>query len=263
MKAYRYILFAVALLFAACGTQQKYAYLGDAPRDKEMPIVETYSANIYPGDRLYINVYSQVKESVVPFNEETKMSIKGETPEIKGYLVAEDGYIVFPVLGRVSTEGKTLESFARELEARLKEGNYVKDPIVTVTLMNFRVTVIGEVKYPRLLHVNGNRITIFEAIAQCGDITMDGMRDAVTVARFSNNEYIADTVDLTSATILNSPYYYLRQNDIVYVEQTDKKKRMATRDENWPHYVSSGVSAIRLAYQIVRTISRTSRYSNK
>lgn len=261
MKAYHPLLLAL-LLFTACGTQQKYAYLSDAPRNEKMPIVENYGANIYPGDQLYISVYSQTKESTIPFNEETNSAI-GAAKEIKGYLVSDDGFIIFPVMGRVSAEGHTLESFAHELEARLKEGNYVKDPTVTVTLMNFRVAVIGEVKKPQLVHVNGNRITIFEAIAQCGDITMDGLRDQVTVVRFKEGEYVADTVDLTSRAILDSPYYYLRQNDIVYVEQTDKKKRIATRDEEWPHYVSTGVSAVQLARSVLRIISQSQRLKNE
>lgn len=252
---------AVLLIASACGTQRNYTYLKDAPRDEIMVAENNYSSRIFPGDRLYIYVHSQTPESAVPFNEETNRSDYNarttgnnwQTRQYKpkGRLVGTDGTIYFPLLGSLSTTGLTTDSLAHAIEQRLIESNYVNDPIVTVSLMNFRTTVIGEVVTPRQIHADGNRLTILEAIAQCGDITMDGMRDRVVVVRTTDGKETIDTVNLTSRSLLNSPYYYLQQNDIVYVPPTKKKQRKAYRNEDWPTYLSTGLAAIRFAYTTI------------
>lgn len=249
------------LLLASCGVHERYAYLGDAPRNESIAVNSTYTSTIYPDDRLYIYVYSQTPESAMPFNEETNRSdysasrsyINSSKQQFspKGYLVGSDGTIIYPLLGTLSTKGMTTDSLAHELERRLKESHYVSDAIVTVSLMNFRVTVIGEVKVPQQLHADGSRMTIFEAIAQCGDITMDGVRSNVMVIRTDSAGQRAFAMDLTSRTVFDSPCYYLQQNDIVYVTPTEKKKRRAYRNEDWPGYISLGASAVNAAYNVV------------
>ena len=259
MKKLIYILPVVLLLLVSC-KQQKYAYLETAPRHVEMPIAMNYSTAIFPGDVLYIYVYSQTPETVAPFNEESNHTdytaqlqrytkVEGFKP--RGHLVGSDGSIVFPLLGTISTTGKTADSLAHEIEYRLTAGHYVTDPIVTVSLMNFRVTVIGEVKHPQQLHCEGTRLTILEAIAQCGDLTMDGRPDQVVVVRAHDGTEQIDTVDLTSRSLLESHCYYLQQNDIVYVVPTKKKQRTAYRNEEWPTYLSIGLSAVQIAYTTI------------
>lgn len=243
----------LAVLAVSCAQQQKYAYVSDAPRGEEKAIANNYSTTIFPGDQLYIYVYSQNQAAVKPFNEETRDAVPNSSDKpLKGYFVDDDGYIQYPILGAISTKGLTLDGLAREIEARMVEGRYVKDPMVTVSLMNFRVTVIGEITRPQLLHGNGNRMTIFEAIAQCGDVTMDGIRTNVKVIRTNGNIQTIDSVDLTSKTVLESPYYYLHSGDIVYIEPTPRKKRIAWRDDDWPRYLQIGTQAVRLAYTTVR-----------
>lgn len=254
------LIVAVAVLLWGCASQQKYVYLEDAPRGEEMEITNNYSTTIFPGDQLYIYTYSQSQVAVQPFNEETreatitdggqtKVTVKNK--EMKGYIVDANGNIQFPVLGDISTKGLTLDGLAREIEARMVEGRYVKDPLVTVSLMNFRVTVVGEVTKPQLLHGSGNRMTILEAIAKCGDVTMDGIRSNVKVIRTDGITQTIDSIDLTSKTMLDSPCYYLHSGDIVYVEPTYRKKRLAWRNEDWPTYMNMGAQAVRLAYHTV------------
>lgn len=250
-------LAALLLLAASCSTQRKYAYLDDAPRNEEMAITNNYSSLLMPGDQLYIHVDSKSPQSTEPFNEETNRAkvranvVTGQIKqEIHGYIVSEEGDIIFPILGRIHASDKTIDQLASYIEGRLVAGRYVRDPQVTVRLMNFRVTVIGEVVEPKQIHVEGTRLTIFEALAMCGDVTMDGLRDCVTIIRMHEDETTVDTIDLTSREVLNSPYYYLHQNDIVYVEPTPKKKRTAWRNEDWPQYLTTGVSALRIAYTI-------------
>lgn len=262
MTHYKYIhiiALAALMVLSGCSTKQKYVYVEDAPRNEEIAITNNYSTTIFPGDQLYIYIYSQTHVAAQPFNEETREATITDgqnqyTPrkkDIKGYLVDANGNIQFPVLGDINTTGLTLDGLAQEIKARLVQGRYVKDPLVTVSLMNFRVTVVGEVTTPQLLHGKGNRMTIFEAIAQCGDITMDGIRSNVKVFRTNGNNLTIDSVDLTSKSVLDSPYYYLHSGDIVYVEPTPHKKRIAWRDDDWPNYLNIGVQSVRLAYYTV------------
>lgn len=252
------------MVMAACGgTKERYLYVEDAPHNTPMPITNNYDATIYPNDQLYISVSSQFPETVKSFNEEsnklanaranttqaTKYSHNGQA--VNGYRVSQSGFIVFPILGRIEVAGKTRAQLGRELEARLIQGGYVSDPVVTVDLLNFHVTVIGEVKTPSLIHSIGSRLTIFEALAQCGDITMDGLRTNVVVVRSGVNTQTVDTIDLTRKEVLNSPYYYLQQNDIIFVEPTPKKKKTAWRNEDWPKYLNIGVQSIRMAYSTI------------
>ena len=273
----RFILLLCALsLLAACHSSQELAYFSDAERDSVQAVLSTYNTTIHPGDQLYIYVYSQAPEIAIPFNQEThsiaaeithlnsvggtnrsnKMSEtfqQSNFSQIPGYLVDEAGTIVFPILGKMVVAGLTQDSLSRRIQNMLIDGGYINDPVVTVTPMNFRVTVIGEVSRPQELHITGDRLTILEAIAMCGDLTMDGKRENVTVMREKNGVATPINIDLTKKTLFDSEVYYLQSNDVVYVEPTDVKKRRMRRDENWPKYVTSTVSiavSLRNIYQI-------------
>lgn len=250
------------LLSAACSTE-KYKYVGDAPRDEEMPIAGDYTSTILPGDNLYIHVDSKNPQSVTSFNQETNRIGAAKSDKVPGYNVSSDGDIILPILGRIHAEGKTTDQLCAYIEGRLVAGRYVKDPQVTVRLTNFRVTVIGEVRQPQMIHMPESRLTIFEALAISGDVTMDGLRNCVTIIRSVTDGHVVDTIDLTSREVLDSPYYYLHQNDIVYVEPTKKKKRKAWRDEDWPQYFSIGASAVRLAYLAYFIIVRSDQINNQ
>ncbi len=256
------------LLLAACGTSREYAYISDAERDSAQAIIITFSSTIHPGDQLYIYVASQTPESVIPFNEETNKaaaSLAGVSHAtnpsgenlVDGYRVSQTGSISFPVLGTIPAAGMTRDSLAREIKERLRDGGYVNDPIVTISLMNFRVAVVGEVKYPQELHVTGERLTIFEALAMCGDVTIHGLRSNVAVIRQSatpddSAAVEVGRIDLTSRDLFSSPYYYLCQGDIVYIEPDVAQKRLASRDPNIPSYVSISVSTARFLTTLYR-----------
>ena len=265
----RYIfrLVCVLCLLSSC-SHKTVPYISDAQRDTAMTIVQNYVHTILPGDQLYIYVASQTPESVIPFNQEThKIVTRGNTlqyldttitavksesklreesqtlsAEISGYQVLEDGCIVFPVLGRLHVAGITQDSLQHYLAERLKAEGYVTDPQVTTRLMNFRVTVVGEVRSPSQIYADGTRLTILEALALCGDLKDEARRDNVLIVRQQDGKQTFHEIDLTHSDFLNSPYYYLQQNDIVYVEPLDIKRRRSDRDENVPKYIQIGVS---------------------
>ena len=242
------VMMAVAMFFSSCYHTKELAYVSDAERDTAQVILNNYTATIHPGDQLYIYVSSQTPESVIPFNEETNKG--SESIGVNGYNVADDGCIIFPVLGKIPAMGLTRDSLAHVIEHRLLSEGQVTDPVVEVKMMNFRVAVIGEVQKPQELHLENERLTIFEALAMCGDITMDGKRTNVGVLREADGVVTLGEIDLTSKELFSSPYYYLQQNDIVYVEPTKKKKRLAVRDPNIPSYIQFGTSMTSFALMI-------------
>lgn len=268
------LLFLFAIIFvvllSSCGAQRELVYISDAERDSAQQILNIYAHTIHPGDLLYIYVNSEVMESVIPFNQETHVEaveanrrnmagIGGERIKdtyerrtirrVTGYLVDEQGFITFPVLGKLNVAGIPYDSLGLLIQDRLITGEYVTDPVVTVSPMNFRVSVIGEVNRPRELHITGERLTIFEALAMCGDITIYGQRDKVVVLREKKSTTTPIEIDLTKKTLFDSEAYYLQQNDIVYVEPNEERKKRINYD---PVYVQDAVSYARLGTSVFR-----------
>lgn len=265
MKPRLFLIISALFMLASCHTSQELAYISDAQRDSAQAILTTYNTTIHPGDQLYIYVYSQNPEAAMSFNQEThaytvelsqannrdtnrriiqmeETTKQNKNRQVSGYLVDQDGSITFPILGKMVVAGLTQESLSNKIQQMLIQGGYLLDPVVTVTPMNFRVSVVGEVRYPQEIHVTGDRLTILEAIAMCGDITMDGQRENITVMRDVNGVSTPINVDITKKSLFDSQAYYLQTNDIVYVEPNKLKKRKATRDEMWPRYAVFWIS---------------------
>ena len=261
MKPHLFIIISALFMLASCHTSQELAYISDAQRDSAQAILTTYNTTIHPGDQLYIYVYSQNPEAAMSFNQEThaytvelsqaanrdtvrnrhllqmaETTKQNKSYQVPGYLVDQDGTITFPILGKMVVAGLTQDSLSNKIQQMLIRGGYLLDPVVTVTPMNFRVSVVGEVRRPQEIHVTGDRLTILEAI------TMDGQRENITVMRDVNGVSTPINVDITKKTLFDSQVYYLQTNDIVYVEPNKLKKRKATRDEMWPRYAVFWVS---------------------
>ncbi|MBP3762384.1 MAG: polysaccharide biosynthesis/export family protein [Bacteroidales bacterium] len=245
---------AAVLLAAGCRTQQE-PYISDAPRNTPTELPARTPVTLAPGDEVYIHVSSRTPESVIRFNRET--NALGASEHRLGYLVSAGGYIHFPELGLIEVNGMTLTELEREVGRLLRQGTYVSDPVVTAQLMNFHVTVIGEVARPRVVPGKSTRLTLFEALAYCGDITPFGLATNVVVVREVEEGQRVDTVDLTRKEVFQSPCYYLQQNDIVYVEPNDLKKKQSYRETDWLRYMTSGVSLLNVAWRTIYQIQRT------
>lgn len=242
------------MLFASCGSSLELSYIKDAPRDTPMEQNGQFSKGIQANDLLYIYVESRTPEATVRFNQETnKMAVSNGTvinPQasaVTGYLVNNDGDITFPVLGTIHVLGKTHSELASEIGQRLVSEGHILDAVVTVKLLNFKVSVLGEVTKPGQIEVSGERITVFEAISMVGDLTIYGQRTNVTVIREENGQRTVGELDLTSKEVFDSPYYYLHQNDVVYVEPNTKRKRTADRDPMTMTYISAALSLVSTA----------------
>jgi polysaccharide biosynthesis/export protein len=184
-------------------------------------INNTVRIKIQTDDVLYIMVRALDQETAEPFNlfpsaNMANIGGAGTNTTLQGYLVDPNGNIDFPVLGRLSVAGLTVDE-AKALIAQ-KLAPYLKDPVIMMRFMNFRFTVLGEVKAPRTINVPGERMTILEAIGQAGDLTPYSNREKIMVIREQNGQREFGYVNIHSPEVFQSPYFYLQQNDIVYVE---------------------------------------------
>lgn len=192
--------------------------------------IENYSRlNIQPDDILHIQVSTYDKILAEPFNiiPTQQNNLNQGNAGLLGYLVSPEGTIEFPVLGTIIVNNLTMEELRIELARRVEE--YLENPVINIRLLNFRISVLGEVNTPGMFSVQGERITILEALGLANDFTPYSNRDVVMVIREQNNERTYGYLDLRSADVFRSPYFYLRQNDIVYVEPI-KEKTATVRD---------------------------------
>lgn len=240
-----------AVVSTSCSTPTEIAYVADAARDSAIAITGQFTKGIQANDLLSIYVESETPAVTIPFNQETNKIAVAEgqvmnpgTSAVSGYLVNNDGDITFPVLGKLHVLGLTHDELASMIEHRLVSEGHINDAVVTVKLMNFTVSVLGDVAKPGQIRASGERLTIFEALSMVGDLTIYGQRHNVTVIREENGQRIIGEIDLSSKDVFNSPFYYLHQNDVVYVEPNMKKKRQAERDPMTLTYISSAVSII-------------------
>jgi polysaccharide export outer membrane protein len=186
---------------------------------------------IQPDDVLFVLVRALEQETAEPFNlfsaGMNMQNLGQNNPSLQGYLVDPTGYVDFPVLGKLKLEGMTIDE-AKALIAQ-KLSAFLKDPVIIIRFMNFRLTVLGEVKAPGSITVPGERITLLEALGQAGDLTPYSNREKIMVIREQDGKRDFGYVDIHSPEIFQSPYFYLQQNDIVYVEPT-KAKTADVRD---------------------------------
>lgn len=244
MKKYLFLIIGV-LIISSCSTKKDILYFQDAEKLQGMQNKLDYEPEIQPNDVLQINVTSFNKEVVAPFNIQStgQQSGGGQNASLMGYLVDPKGSIKFPVLGDIEVGGKKRSEIEALLQTEIR--NYVTDAVVSVRILNFSVTVLGETGSSRV-QVSDGRITIPELIASTGDITFTGKRDNIMVIRESNGVKSVGRVDLTSADIFSNPFYYLKQNDIVYVEPTYKKVKSAGFFTSYQGIISVGTTIISL-----------------
>lgn len=216
------ILLLACVTFFSCATKKEIIYFQDAENLNLKEIETSFEPIIEANDILYISVSSMDPEVAKPFMRTiaTEGSNTNNNTQLQGYLVDNEGNIRFPVLGTFSVAGKTRGTVESELKSKLSE--YIKDVVVDVRIINFKVTVIGEVKMPGVYRIEDERVTLPEAIALAGDFTEDGSRTEVIVIREENGIRKVSRIDYTATEVFASPFYFLKQNDIVYVEPSLK-----------------------------------------
>lgn len=253
---YRSILFTLLPLFIfSCKAPKDVVYFQESENLEQIvsqnKLATTYKVN----DIIGIKVAAPDAETALPFNpgsstissESTTQntSVNSSRPT---YLIDAEGMIEFPVLGELKVAGLTSVEVKQMIKEKLKA--YINDPIVSVRLENFKVTILGEVNNPGPFNIANERITLLEAIGLAGDLGIKGKRTNITVIREQDDVQTVHKVDLTSKEIFNSPVYYLAQNDVVYVEPNESQVK-TSKNNNWPRILTSVTSVLGIIISVI------------
>jgi len=253
------IIAAAAGLLTACNTPKEMLYFHKLASEGDIiqsipDSIKNYESPIAPDDMLAITVTSIDPNAVAMFNLPTQnFMVPGEemimtTPSLQTYLVDNDGYIDYPVLGRIKVAGMQRNELAQYLKNEISR--YVEDPIVNIQCTNFKISVLGEVTKPGTYDVSGERITILEAIGLANDITIYGNHSNVLLVREENGTRSFHRLDLTKPDVFTSPYYYLQRNDVVVVEPNKARQGYANYSQD-KQYLVSVVSAVTSAVSVI------------
>jgi len=234
LRATKVSTLLMIMLMCSCASKKNVVYFQDEPITsiiKKQDFVLSFKTN----DLLTIRVSALDPTVARPFNLEavsTNTSVIDAQGSLKmqTYLIDADGNIEFPVLGLIKLGGLTRSDANSFLKEKLSE--YIKNPIVNIRLANFTITVLGDVNNPGTFTVQDERISITEALGLAGDLTIYGRRDNIMLIREVNGEKRFAKYDLSSINIVNDPYYYLSQNDVIYVEPNKSKIRSSNYSQN-------------------------------
>ena len=210
------ILLVVVALFTSCASKEDVVYFQNAGNFETRVGSNDFTMKFKTDDVVSIHVSTLDAEASTPFNLFRGYMEGGLRPEQVDYIIDHQGEIEFPVIGKVKIAGLSPEETRILLRERLSE--YLKDPIINIRLKNFTVTVLGSVNRPGTYLVNGEEITIMEAIGLAGDLNIKGQRNNVMVIRDFDGTKVYTRIDLTKKEAFESPVYYLTQNDVIYVE---------------------------------------------
>lgn len=238
------LLLVMVWVGMSCSTPSHITYFQDLrPGESEQQVVAATEIKVRPADKLSIIVNSRDPLLSDLFNlpissrqvgqASRGMSTSSNSQGVSGYTVDEEGMIDFPVLGKVKVAGMNREEIAAFIKEELLAKNLIKDPVVTVEYMNLCISVLGEVANPGRYSIDRDKVTLLDAISMAGDLTIYGKREKVLVLREEEGVQRVYGVNLCSAEHLyTSPVYYLRQNDVVYVEPNNVRARQATVNGN-------------------------------
>lgn len=230
-----WLIASVTFILSSCGSASKITYLQDIQANIPVALQETKPIKLQPGDKLSIIVHSRDNELIQMFNinNNGNTTSSSRSDENSLYTVDENGKIDMPIIGLLSVEGLTRIELANLIKYELLSSNLVRDPIVTVEFANMTLSVLGEVNNPGTLKIERDDITLLDALAQAGDLTITGRRDNILVLRTQNGTQTPYRVDLTqTSSLYASPVYYMKQNDVVYVEPNEVRANQSTLNAN-------------------------------
>ena len=258
-----FVLMTIVLLLDACSSAKQVAYFQNIDSTSLTASKGLYDARIMPKDLLTITVVTSDPSTSKPFNLSIQNTLGTDgrlgstTGSLLQYLVNNDGDIDFPVVGTVHVAGLTKDQCEDLIKSKVKP--YLaesENPVVTVSMSSYRVTVAGEVTSPKVVPVSTEKMSVLEALAQAGDLTIYGRRDNVLLIRENaDGQKEAHRLNLNDANIINSPYYYVQQNDNIYVEPNSVKAKNSAIGQSttlWFSFVSILTSVAALVVNIVR-----------
>lgn len=255
-----FLVFAMLCVLCSCASRKKMVYLQTAEipseqkqtdGDKGQTEKSLYEPVIQNDDQLYIVVSAENPEVAAPYNLKSVSvsNVTGNTSSnqnrLESYLVDKNGEIEFPQLGKMKLAGLTRLEAVEKIKTQLAD--YIQNPTVYISIVNFKVSVLGEVTRPGSHTVSSERITLLEALSLSGDLTMYGKRDNIMLIREKDGQRSITHVDITKADFIHSPYYYLSQNDVIYVEANRVKMNSSKVGPS----VTVGLSVLSIALGII------------
>ncbi|WP_164472000.1 MULTISPECIES: polysaccharide biosynthesis/export family protein [Amniculibacterium] len=264
-KSYLFLISTILVVLTSCKSKTNINYMEDIQQVALASSKENSVFTIQPGDHLMILVSAKDNNVAKPFNQnysssenplystpssnvptQTQVPFSGPT-----YTVGADNSIQFPELGLIRTENKSTEQLKNELQDRLKK--YIKEPSVSVRLVNFKISVLGEVnKAGRFTVPDGQNINVLEAIAMAGDLTIYGERNKIMVLRNTDGTPVSHTIDISKSEFINSPYYFLKQNDIIVVPANKTRQNASAFGPQTTVWISVASVALGLLALFVR-----------
>lgn len=239
MKGNRFLTFfalsTIVLAMAACRSAKEVVYIQDAYTEDIQKITNFQDIKIKPGDMLSIFVSHKEPTLSALFNPQDTSPTGSSTSlgqRLSGYTVDLEGNIDFPIVGRIKVAGLTRSELSTMISKKLDDDGLLKGAVVTVAYQNFNISVLGEVNHPGKFNVESDRVSLFDALAMAGDLTIYGRRDSVMVIRENNGERQIMYNNLLSKDVLNSPSFFLQQNDVVYVKPNRVKAQQSGINQN-------------------------------
>ena len=253
MKLKSLFYYTLIAISVSCASKKDINYFQDTESELELltDIENTFNfSDIQPGDVLDIQIKALNPESVLVFQKQVSQnSQQVQNRTLDGYVVDNKGNINFPIIGNINTSNQNTQILAKEIQKALSL--YVNNPTVNIRVLNFRVSVLGEVNNPGTFTVLEERVSLPQALGLAGDLTINGDR-TILLIRNENGKNSHHNIDLTSAKFMQSPLYFLKQNDIVYVRPNDPRVKSAGLVGN----VGTLGSVLSLAISIVLLITR-------
>lgn len=243
------MLLLVVLAIVSCRTRNDINYLQDVDKAATETALRMENNTLQPGDQLVINIMAKDLDVVKPFNQNYSSGQILQNPQLTGnvsptipttsgptYIIDQNGEIDFPVIGKLTTKGMTIDQFKQSLHNKIVR--YIKEPTISVRLNNFRVSVMGEVTRPGEYIIADGQTNLMKAIALAGDLTIYGKRDDILLVRTVDGKIEKARIDLLRSDFINSPYYNLKQGDVIYVSANKTKEKSSRLDPNMPIYIS-------------------------
>ncbi len=250
-----YFVLSLIILLSSCVSRKKMVYFQGSENESGEKAITLPTSIIMSGDLVSITVSSVNMEATVPFN------LPMVTPNIANgkstgsmqqptYLVDEEGFIDFPVLGKLAVAGLPRKEVTALIKEKLQ--GYLKDPVVNIRIQNFKISVLGEVMRPGVFTVGNEKITLLEALALAGDISIMANRKNVLVIRNVDGKNVQTRIDLTSNQVFSSEVYFLKQNDVIYVEPNKAKINSSATGTNTSLYVAITSMVLTLTVLLLR-----------
>ncbi len=247
------LFFTLIIFFTSCGLKKNFNYFQGQNTNSNL---KNHTTKIKSGDAIGIKVFGSDQQSLdlfnIPGSQILNQSISGynTTSALNSYLVNNEGDIDFPMIGKLKVLNLTLEQVSELIKSKIK--NYITDPKVIVQILNFKISVIGDVAHPNTFFISTDKISIIEAIALAGDLNITAKRNNIKLVRFENGNYKEYIIDLTKKDFFNSDFFYLQQNDILYIEPNQTKINSSKVSSSWS-------IAITVASLIITTLNLISR----